>query len=76
MRGILTFLDPPRPDTREVLHKAMEYGIEVKMITGSGLHSFTIRLNVSTFCGMRWVHAFPQSTKQGNTGRCDQNGSG
>jgi len=26
--------DPPRPDTREVLHKAMEYGIEVKMITG------------------------------------------
>lgn len=34
MCGILTFLDPPRPDTKETLHKAMEYGIDVKMITG------------------------------------------
>jgi H+-transporting ATPase len=34
MQGILTFLDPPRPDTKETLHKAMEYGIDVKMITG------------------------------------------
>ena len=34
MMGVLTFLDPPRPDTRETLHKAMEFGIDVKMITG------------------------------------------
>ncbi len=34
MQGILTFLDPPRPDTKATLHKAMEFGIDVKMITG------------------------------------------
>ena len=34
MLGVLTFLDPPRPDTRATLHKAMEFGIDVKMITG------------------------------------------
>ena len=34
MLGLLTFLDPPRPDTKSTLHKAMEFGIEVKMITG------------------------------------------
>jgi len=26
---------------------------------GRGLHSSTFRLNVSTFCGIRWVHDFP-----------------
>jgi hypothetical protein len=26
---------------------------------GRGLHSSTIRLTVSTFCGIRWVHDFP-----------------
>jgi hypothetical protein len=39
-----------------------------------GLHSFTFRLNVSTFCGIRWVHEFPTAIRQGNTGRCDENG--
>ena len=28
---------------------------------GRGLHSFTFRLNVSTFCGLRWGLGFPQS---------------
>ena len=27
--------------------------------SGRGLHSSTFRLNVSTFCGIRWVHDFP-----------------
>jgi hypothetical protein len=26
---------------------------------GRGLHSSNFRLNVSTFCGIRWVHYFP-----------------
>jgi hypothetical protein len=26
---------------------------------GRGLHSSTVRLNVSTFCAIRWVHHFP-----------------
>jgi hypothetical protein len=25
---------------------------------GRSLHSYTFRLNVSTFCGIRWVHDF------------------
>ncbi|KNC83072.1 hypothetical protein SARC_04665 [Sphaeroforma arctica JP610] len=34
MLGILTFLDPPRPDTKETIERAMELGVDVKMITG------------------------------------------
>lgn len=34
MLGILTFLDPPRPDTKHTIERAMEYGVDVKMITG------------------------------------------
>mmetsp|Transcript_38815 Transcript_38815/g.89452 ORF Transcript_38815/g.89452 Transcript_38815/m.89452 type:complete len:973 (+) Transcript_38815:139-3057(+) len=32
--GILTFLDPPRPDTAATIKKANQYGVGVKMITG------------------------------------------
>ncbi|GBG79770.1 P-type H[+]-ATPase [Chara braunii] len=32
--GILTFLDPPRPDTKETIERAQKYGVVVKMITG------------------------------------------
>jgi hypothetical protein len=28
-------------------------------VDGRGLHSSTFRLNVSTFCRIRWVHDFP-----------------
>ncbi|KPA78643.1 putative mitochondrial P-type H -ATPase, putative (H1A-1) [Leptomonas pyrrhocoris] len=34
MAGILTFLDPPRPDTKETIRRSKEYGVDVKMITG------------------------------------------
>ena len=37
MLGILTFLDPPRPDTQETIKKCKQYGVEVKMITGDHL---------------------------------------
>jgi len=37
MLGLLTFLDPPRHDTKETIHRAMSYGVEVKMITGDHL---------------------------------------
>ncbi|CEP02089.1 unnamed protein product (mitochondrion) [Plasmodiophora brassicae] len=32
--GILSFLDPPRPDSKATIKKANEYGVVVKMITG------------------------------------------
>ena len=35
--GIITFLDPPRPDTAETIRRAREFGVEVKMITGDAV---------------------------------------
>lgn len=34
MLGVLTFLDPPRPDTKYTLDMAKKFGIHIKMITG------------------------------------------
>lgn len=34
MTGILTFLDPPRPDTKRTVHTVAELGAVTKMITG------------------------------------------
>jgi H+-transporting ATPase len=34
MVGMLTFLDPPRPDTKATIRNAMMQGVSVKMITG------------------------------------------
>jgi H+-transporting ATPase len=33
-QGIMTFLDPPRPDTKHTIDCANEFGVGVKMITG------------------------------------------
>merc|ERR1711871_651103 len=35
--GLLTFLDPPRPDTAKTIQDAEDYGVKVKMITGDHL---------------------------------------
>merc|ERR1711871_959224 len=35
--GLLTFLDPPREDTKQTIHDAREYAVKVKMITGDHL---------------------------------------
>lgn len=37
MLGLLTFLDPPRPDTKQTIEDANKYGVAVKMITGDHL---------------------------------------
>jgi H+-transporting ATPase len=37
MLGLLTFLDPPRPDTKKTIEDANAYGVAVKMITGDHL---------------------------------------
>jgi len=37
MLGLLTFLDPPRPDTVETISAATDFGVAVKMITGDNL---------------------------------------
>ena len=35
MVGLLTFLDPPRPDSKETIQKTRDHGVQVKMITGT-----------------------------------------
>lgn len=35
--ALLTFLDPPRPDTKQTIEDAHKYGVAVKMITGDHL---------------------------------------
>ena len=35
--GVLTFLDPPRFDTKQTIEEAMEMGVDVKMITGDNV---------------------------------------
>ena len=37
MLGLLTFLDPPRPDSAHTIETARKYGVAVKMITGDHL---------------------------------------
>merc|ERR1719463_851968 len=37
MMGLLTFMDPPRPDTKETVRLSRENGVAVKMITGDHL---------------------------------------
>jgi magnesium-transporting ATPase (P-type) len=32
--GFISFLDPPRPDTQETIHKCKNLGVKIKMITG------------------------------------------
>jgi H+-transporting ATPase len=49
MLGLLTFLDPPRPDTKQTIDEAREYGVAVKMITGDHL---LIARNTSNVLGL------------------------
>lgn len=37
MVGLLTFLDPPRPDTKDTIDRSNQFGVAVKMITGDHL---------------------------------------
>ena len=39
--GLLTFLDPPRPDTLQTIEDAKRYGVAVKMITGNTARNST-----------------------------------
>jgi H+-transporting ATPase len=38
--GLITFLDPPRPDTKDTIRETRERGVQVKMITGKTLTLF------------------------------------
>ena len=50
MQGLLTFLDPPRPDTKQTIEDAEKYGVQVKMITGDHL---LIAINTALQLGLK-----------------------
>lgn len=35
--GLISLFDPPRDDTRDTIEKALEMGVDVKMVTGDHL---------------------------------------
>lgn len=37
MLGLLTFLDPPRPDTKATLETALHYGVQTRMVSSPAL---------------------------------------
>eukprot|EP00605_Chrysophyceae_sp_TOSAG23-4_P002149 GSChrysophyteH1.ASY1.ANO1.2377.1 assembled CDS len=58
--GMLCFIDPPRPDTKETIAEAKRLGIHVKMITGDHL---LIAREMANFLGMRkerFAEVFPE----------------
>ena len=65
--GILTFLDPPREDTKATIAAARHYGVEVKMITGDHqlvakymAKQLDLGTNIGTTAGLP---PFPESGK-------------
>ena len=59
------------------IHQSLKHGLELPpgfirgklvLVNGRGLHSSTFRLNVSTFCWIRWVHDFPLVYQTGGHG--------
>ena len=59
MLGLLTFLDPPRPDTKETIERARGFGVAVKMITGDHL---LIAKETSRVLGNIQTHHLPYLT--------------
>lgn len=47
--GILPLFDPPRPDSKEMIARAVAYGVRVKMVTGDNV---AIAKQISTQLGM------------------------
>ena len=51
--GLLTFLDPPRADTKQTIADARDFGVAVKMITGDHLliaKETSRRLDLGMYC--------------------------
>ena len=62
--GILTFLDPPRPDTKATIEKAIDYGVDVKMITGD---QQTIAIETCRVLGMGMQVLTPEALPTGDS---------
>ncbi|CAL8471949.1 g11491 [Coccomyxa elongata] len=66
MLGLLTFLDPPRPDTRATLETALHHGVQTRMITGDNV---LIARETARALGMgtdiRTPEGLPQMTEDG-----------
>lgn len=48
MLGLLTFLDPPRPDTKATLETALHYGVQTRLVRLQ-LMNFTEKIDAPNF---------------------------
>jgi len=67
MLGILTFLDPPRPDTKATIANAKHYGVDVKMVTGDHVliaKEMARMLNMGT--NIQTSHGLPHFPESGD----------
>lgn len=58
MIGLLTFLDPPRPDTLKTIQEAREYGVRVKMITGKSMEEVVQQKHCFQICLVSYLVNF------------------
>jgi len=61
MLGLLTFLDPPREDTKKTIEDARLYGVAVKMITGDR-HTYTYTHDTHTTHTHTYTHTHTHIT--------------
>ena len=47
--GLCASIDPERDGVKDAVHDSKTAGVRVVMITGRGLHSSTLQLNLSRF---------------------------
>lgn len=47
--GLLSLLDPPRPDSKQTIKYCQDYGIQVKMITGNDMSYHKHRSHIAYY---------------------------
>lgn len=56
--GLLPLFDPPRHDSAETIRRALNLGVNVKMITGDHLFIFHLKLKVISSCFLSFFLGF------------------
>lgn len=58
--GLLNLFDPPRHDSAETIRRALNLGVNVKMITGNSIHSLIrgMQLLFIYFCPLKFFYCF------------------
>jgi hypothetical protein len=57
--GLLPLFDPPRHDSAETIRRALNLGVNVKMITGNANNCFVFLKNAIFFCSfLSYAHLY------------------